>query len=125
MDDEPYDAASRLNLSLIHIFLLLGAVDHPGLMLFDGTPTLLEALTRGGLETGPGKIGKIPERCAIYRGRDEVVWIQLKELIDSGNALADLRLRRDDVIYVPNMAERFVSVLGEVDVYKRQTLSSL
>jgi len=94
--------------------LLLGAVDHPGLMLFDGTPTLLEALTRGGLETGPGKIGKIPERCAIYRGRDEVVWIQLKELIDSGNALADLRLRRDDVIYVPNMAERFVSVLGEV-----------
>ena len=38
----------------------------------------------------------------------------LKTLIDSGNALADLRLRRDDVIYVPTGSERFVSVLGEV-----------
>jgi polysaccharide export outer membrane protein len=28
--------------------------------------------------------------------------------------MADLRLRRDDVIYVPSGAERFVSVLGEV-----------
>jgi polysaccharide export outer membrane protein len=43
-----------------------------------------------------------------------VVWVELKALIESGNTLADLRLRRDDVIYVPSMAERFVSVLGEV-----------
>jgi polysaccharide export outer membrane protein len=42
------------------------------------------------------------------------MWIDLKSLIESGDPLADLRLRRDDVIYVPNMAERFVSVLGEV-----------
>jgi polysaccharide biosynthesis/export protein len=28
--------------------------------------------------------------------------------------LADLRLRRDDVVYVPSLSERFVSVLGEV-----------
>jgi len=103
--------------------LLLGAVAHPGVLIFDGTPTLLEALSRGGMETGtnttgpnsaPGKLSQIPERCAIYRGRDQVVWVELKSLIESGNALADLRLRRDDVIYVPNMAERFVSVLGEV-----------
>jgi polysaccharide export outer membrane protein len=94
--------------------LLLGAVEKPGVLTFDGTPTLLEALTRGGLETGPNKTSQIPERCAIYRGRDQVVWVQLKQLIDSGNGLADLRLRRDDVIYVPSGAERFVSVLGEV-----------
>jgi polysaccharide biosynthesis/export protein len=43
-----------------------------------------------------------------------VVWVDLKTLIDSGNALADLRLRRDDVVYVPNGGERFVSVLGQV-----------
>jgi polysaccharide export outer membrane protein len=94
--------------------LLLGAVDKPGVLAFDGTPTLLEALTRGGLETDANKSSQIPERCAIYRGRDQVVWVQLKALIDSGNGLADLRLRRDDVIYVPNGAERFVSVIGEV-----------
>ena len=60
------------------------------------------------------KTSQIPERCAVYRGRDQVVWVQLKALVDSGNGLADLRLRRDDVIYVPTGSERFVSVLGEV-----------
>ncbi len=42
------------------------------------------------------------------------MWVELKSLIESGNTLADLRLRRDDVIYVPSGAERFISVLGEV-----------
>lgn len=95
--------------------LLLGAVERPGPMIFDGTPTLLEALTRSGLPTaGPDKKPSIPERCAIYRGSDQVMWVQLKALIESGNPMADLRLRRDDVIYVPDPAERYVSVLGEV-----------
>ena len=94
--------------------LVLGAVEHPGAVTFDGVPTLLEALSRSGLETGPNKAARVPERCAIYRGHDEVVWVDLKTLIDSGNSLADLRLRRDDVVYVPNGSERFVSVLGEV-----------
>ena len=31
--------------------LVLGAVDHPGPVTFDGSPTLLEAITRGGLPT--------------------------------------------------------------------------
>jgi polysaccharide biosynthesis/export protein len=93
--------------------LVLGAVEKPGEVTFDGTPTLLEALSRGGLAIGPNA-ARIPERCAIYRGQNEVVWVDLKKLIDSGNALADLRLRRDDVVYVPNGGERFVSVLGQV-----------
>jgi polysaccharide export outer membrane protein len=96
--------------------LVLGAVEKPGVVIFDGTPTLLEALTRAGLETGgANRPAEIPERCAIYRGHQEVVWVQLKALIDSGNGLADLRLRRDDVVYVPTGSERFVSVLGEVE----------
>ena len=94
--------------------LLLGAVERPGVLTFDGTPTLLEALTRGGMNTSADKSAQIPERCAIYRGHDQVVWVDLKALLTAGNALADLRLRRDDVIYVPSGAERFVSVLGEV-----------
>jgi polysaccharide export outer membrane protein len=94
--------------------LVLGAVDHPGMYTFDGTPTLLEALSKG-LETGASKIGQMPERCAVYRGRDQVVWVELKTMLESGNIAADLRLRRDDVVYVPSLAERFVSVLGEVN----------
>jgi polysaccharide biosynthesis/export protein len=94
--------------------LVLGAVATPGEVTFDGTPTLLGALTRSGLTAGPNKVGAIPERCAIYRGSNQVVWVQLRELIESGNTLADLRLRRNDVIYVPSLSEEFVSVLGEV-----------
>jgi len=100
--------------------VLLGAVDHPGMYAFDGTPTLLEVLARGGVEAGPNKSGtssevsQIPERCAIYRGADQVVWVQLREMMETGNAMADLRLRRDDVVYVPSSSERFISVLGEV-----------
>jgi len=94
--------------------IVLGDVEHPGIVTFDGAPTLLEALTRSGLVTDPKKSPRIPERCAVYRGREQVVWVDLKALVDSGNPLADLRLRRDDVVYVPNGGERFVSVLGEV-----------
>jgi len=99
--------------------LVLGAVATPGEVTFEGTPTLLEALTRSGLTTGSVPNGQtrtalIPERCAIYRGSDQVVWVQLRELVESGNTLADLRLRRDDVVYVPSLSEQFVSVLGQV-----------
>ena len=100
--------------------LLLGAVDHPGSFAFDGIPTLLEVLARGGVEAGPNKSGstpdvnQIPERCAIYRGSDQVVWVELRAMMEAGNAMADLRLRRDDVVYVPSTTERFISVLGEV-----------
>jgi polysaccharide export outer membrane protein len=94
--------------------LVLGAVEHPGMVSFDGSPTLLGALTQGGLMVQGAKTAQIPERCAIYRGSDKVLWVELRELIESGNAMADLRLRRDDVVYVPDLSERFVSVLGEV-----------
>ena len=40
--------------------LLLGAVEHPGIMTFDGTPTLLEVLTRGGLTAGRQRLEKFP-----------------------------------------------------------------
>jgi polysaccharide export outer membrane protein len=112
--------------------LVLGAVDHPGPVVFDGTPTLLEAITRGGLPlVGPLKRPQIPDQCAIYRGSDQVMWVQLRQLIDSGNALADIRLRRDDVVYVPDPSDRFVSVMGEVnhpgpvELSNNSTLSSV
>ena len=64
---------------------------------------------------GPDKRPQIPDQCTIYRGSGQVMTVQLRSLIDSGSPLADLRLRRDDVIYVPDPRERFVSVLGEVN----------
>jgi polysaccharide export outer membrane protein len=91
------------------------------MIAFDGTPTLLEVLARGGVEAGPNKstgeglhVEQVPERCAIYRGTDQVLWVELRSMMQSGNAMADMRLRRDDVVYVPSASERYISVLGEV-----------
>ncbi len=96
--------------------LMLGYVQHPGVMYFDQTPTLLEAITRAGLLPPPDKkeADTVPDRCAIYRGNQQVVWIDVRALLESGSPLADLRLRRNDIVFVPNDSDRFVSVLGDV-----------
>jgi polysaccharide export outer membrane protein len=109
--------------------LLLGAVEHPGVISFNRPPTLLEVLTRGGgLLSGARGYGSaeisgasfagtapaVPERCVIYRGADKVLWVDLKTLLQNGSSLADLRLRRDDVVYVPSPSARYVSLLGQV-----------
>jgi polysaccharide biosynthesis/export protein len=103
--------------------VIIGSVQHPGVLYFDTTPTLLDVIARGGLlagNTGTGPMSSanvrdgIPERCAIYRGNDQVVWVDLKQLLQSGNSIADLRLRRNDIVFVPTQQEVFVSVLGSV-----------
>ncbi len=101
---------------------VLGYVQHPGEIFFESTPTLLDAIGKAGLispqvtangaatNVGPG----IPETCTIYRGNDTAVQVQLRKLLVSGNVLADMRLRRNDIVFVPQPTELFVSVLGEV-----------
>jgi polysaccharide export outer membrane protein len=91
--------------------ILLGNVKIPGVVNFDQTPTLLEVLSRGGIETSPD--GNVPEQCVIYRG-EEVYWVDLQELLVSGSPLADLRLRRNDVIFVPALSTRTITVMGQV-----------
>jgi polysaccharide export outer membrane protein len=90
---------------------LLGNVKSPGLIYFDQIPTLLEVLSKGGIEARPD--GNVPEQCVIYRG-EQVLWVDLEELLSSGSPLADLRLRRNDVIFVPAISTRQVSVIGQV-----------
>jgi polysaccharide biosynthesis/export protein len=104
--------------------VIIGSVQHPGVLYFDNTPTLLDVIARGGLlattggngpNNGPSAVQDgIPERCAIYRGNDQVVWVDLKQLLQTGNSMADLRLRRNDIVFVPAQQEVFVSVLGSV-----------
>jgi polysaccharide export outer membrane protein len=107
--------------------IILGSVQHPGVLYFDNTPTLLDVIARAGLlaNAGTGAAGTgasnvptasdgIPERCAIYRGNDQVVWVNLRELLQGGSSMADLRLRRNDIVFVPAQQEVFVSVMGSV-----------
>jgi len=103
--------------------IVLGNVKNPGVLYFDSTPTLLDAIARGGLmanapSNGTPALGGnhdgIPERCAIYRGNDTVVWVDLRALLRGGSTMADIRLKRNDVVFVPAQQELFVSVLGAV-----------
>ncbi|MBS1821253.1 MAG: polysaccharide biosynthesis/export family protein [Acidobacteria bacterium] len=108
--------------------LLLGAVEHPGLLTFDKTPTLLEVISRGGQLQTPSPMGPgvnaapgtsapipmgVPEECMIYRGNATMVTVELRSLLEEGNPLANMRLKRDDVVFVPG-PDKYVSVLGMV-----------
>jgi polysaccharide export outer membrane protein len=110
--------------------LLLGAVEHPGLLTFDKTPTLLEVISRGGQLQMPAAMGAgagaapgggtsgpipmgVPEECMIYRGNATMVTVQLRSLLEEGNPLANMRLKRDDVVFVPG-PDKYVSILGSV-----------
>jgi polysaccharide export outer membrane protein len=90
---------------------LLGDVKNPGMVSFEQTPTLLEVLSRGGIQARPD--GSMPEQCVIYRG-DQVYWVELQELLTSGSPLADLRLRRNDVVFVPALSTRTITIMGQV-----------
>ena len=110
--------------------MVTGAVLHQGYVYFQQTPTLLDAITQAGLAeptalhtgvqtatTGRPASTLMPQECTVYEtsgGKQMVVTVNLRKMLTSNNAMADLRLRRNAVIYVPNPRDRFVSVLGEV-----------
>jgi polysaccharide export outer membrane protein len=116
--------------------MVIGAVEHPGFINFDQQPTLLQAITEAGVvqQAAPqgaiqgaskGGVGtpvrsftdSLPEECFIYRGpqgSQTVYKVNVRDLLSSGNAMADVRLRRNDMIVVPDQRERYVSVQGEV-----------
>jgi polysaccharide biosynthesis/export protein len=96
--------------------LLLGRVAQPGVLYFERPPTLLEVLTRAGpAPSTDTSTEPLPQRCAIYRGKDRVFWLDMRRLLNEASALADVRLRSNDIVYVPGDQDDFVSVLGEVN----------
>ena len=101
---------------------VIGAVQHQGTMSFDGTPLLLDAISRAGtvaqtpnssVQSAATIAPPYPDECIIYRGKDIVFTVQLRQLLEENNALADYRLKRDDIVYVPGIT-KYVSVLGQV-----------
>jgi polysaccharide biosynthesis/export protein len=96
--------------------IVMGHVAHPGVLYFESAPTLLEALTRDPAVGSPGTEGSssLPRRCAIFRGKEQALWIDLTAMLEQGPSFVNLRLRRDDVLYVPDEQDNLVSVLGQV-----------
>jgi polysaccharide export outer membrane protein len=97
--------------------LVLGHVDQPGAIYLEGSPTLLDVLSKSRrtvLGANGSQASLFPKRCAIFRGKDQAVWIDLKSIMDSGSAESDIRLRRNDVVFIPDDEVEQISVLGEV-----------
>jgi len=99
-----------------HRVFILGRVTNPGTLFFETPPTLLEVITRaGGLPVGGlGAEKAALARCAVFRGRDKVVWIELKSLLNGANLALNIRLKRNDTVYLPDSDDQLVYVLGEV-----------
>jgi polysaccharide export outer membrane protein len=95
---------------------VLGRVANPGALQFDSTPTLLDVITRAGALPvgGAGAEKATLNRCAVVRG-DRIVWIDLKTLLTETNLAYNIRLRRNDLVYIPDSDDELVYVLGEVE----------
>jgi polysaccharide export outer membrane protein len=94
--------------------IVLGHVAHPGVQTFAGDPTLLEALAEAGAATSKDDTGGMPTRCAIIRGRDRIMWVDLRPLLKGTNVSLNIPLRRNDLVYVPDSDDSLVYVMGQV-----------
>lgn len=90
--------------------LVLGHVSQPGVLHFTDEPTLLEALARATGKAGDASL----TRCAVFRGNDRMVWIDLRPLLRGQDTLLNIHLRRNDVVYVPNPSDQLIFVMGQV-----------
>lgn len=92
--------------------VVLGRVEHPGVVHFEDNPTLIEVLSRAG-----GFPILRPEqvltRCAVLRG-NKILWLDLKRLLN-GDLSLNIRLKRNDIVYIPDAYDTTVYVLGEVN----------
>jgi len=93
--------------------VVLGSVGSPGEYDFDSSPTLLRALGQAnGLAADSNAV--LPERCAIMRGQDAVLWVDLHQLMREGDMSLNVKLIPGDIVHVPSEAQSLFYVLGEV-----------
>ena len=89
---------------------VLGRVGKPGVINFPGKGTLLEGLALAGGLPDQGKL----TRCAIIRGKESVIWIDLQDLLKNGNMALNAPIQNNDVIFIPELNDEVVYVMGEV-----------
>lgn len=96
--------------------LVLGRVARPGVLPFEGGITVLEAVARaGGLPVGGVGVDKAAlNRCVVFRDKDKIAWIDLRSVINGTNMANNIRLRRNDTLYIPDADDQVVYVMGEV-----------
>jgi polysaccharide export outer membrane protein len=92
---------------------ILGRVQTPGVQQFDRQPYLLEALARAGSLPVIDKQATLT-RVAVFRGRDRIIWVDLKKLLNRGELAYNIRLKPNDLVYIPDSFATLVYVLGAV-----------
>jgi polysaccharide export outer membrane protein len=94
--------------------IVLGHVAHQGVLVFAGDPTLLEALAKAGAAPGKDDQSGMPTRCAIIRGRDRIMWVDLRPLMKGSDLSLNIPLLRNDLVFVPDPDDALVYVMGQV-----------
>ena len=92
---------------------VLGRVHTPGVQLFDRPPMLLDVLARAGALPVIDKQATLT-RAAVFRGRDRILWVDLKRVLNRGDLAYNIRLKPNDLVYIPDSFDTLVYVLGAV-----------
>lgn len=92
---------------------VLGRVTSPGVVHFPGRGSLLEALALAG---GLPVLQKdaFLTKCSIIRGRDTIIWVDLRDLLNNGNIALNARLQNNDIVFIPESEDELIYVMGEV-----------
>jgi polysaccharide export outer membrane protein len=91
---------------------VLGRVERAGMQKFPHPPTLAEVLANAGAMPILDKQATLT-RCAIMRGRDKLIWVDLKALLN-GDPAYNLRMKKGDIVFIPDSSDTSVYVLGAV-----------
>jgi len=91
---------------------VLGRVERAGAQKFGHPPTLAEVLANAGAMPILDKQATLT-RAAIMRGRDKLIWVDLKALLN-GDPAYNLRMKRGDIVFIPDSSDTSVYVLGAV-----------
>lgn len=91
---------------------VLGRVERAGVQKFAQSPTLAEVLAGAGAMPILDKQATLT-RCAIMRGRDKLIWVDLKALLN-GDPAYNLRMKKGDIVFIPDSSETSIYVLGQV-----------
>ena len=91
---------------------VLGRVATAGIQRFPHPPTLAEVLANAGALPILDKQATLT-RCAIMRGREKLIWVDLKALLN-GDLAYNIRMKKGDIVFIPDSSDTSVYVLGSV-----------
>jgi polysaccharide export outer membrane protein len=91
---------------------VLGRVERAGMQKFPHPPTLAEVLANAGAMPILDKQATLT-RGAIMRGRQKLIWVDLKSLLN-GDPAYNIRMKKGDIVFIPDSSDTSVYVMGAV-----------